>query len=636
MSSFTRFATCLALALAAGRWVRADEQAGAPTISQFVKMRSPTSVDIAKDGTTYFIFDPEGVRQLYTVAPGTMQRDAKKLTDFVDGISSYSLSYDDQWLAITAAEGGNEQTALYLMNVASGELKTLYKDPTKVYGGPLWRRDSKVLAYRANDVSKADFYVYLHDLGSGESQRVFERPGSNAAVDFNSDGTRLVVMKENSAAYSQLFEIDLKSGAIREFTPAGEQWSFDPVGYGPDDKTFVVVSNYRGDRKQLQAIDLAEGKVKLLLTDFADRDVDFATFNRDRTRFALSVNEDGYGTLQIRNYPDCTPFINPPIPRGVVGNVGLKYGKLLYSLSNAKTPAVAYVASPTQMPQPLTEADTQGIDVSKFALPQLIHYKSFDGLEIPAFLYLPPGSEPRPSGSDSGRKPIPFIVQYHGGPEGQYRPVFAGPPQYFLLKGFGIIAPNVRGSSGYGTKYLEMDNYKNRMDSVRDGIWAAKWLIDNGYSKPKMIGAWGGSYGGYMVMATITEAPEIFGAACDVVGIVNMQTFLEQTKDYRRKLREVEYGPLTDAEFLKSISPIYKVDKIDTPLLIAHGLNDPRVPIGEALQIANELRRRHKPVDLLIFPDEGHGFVKEKNRLLYYDTAAAFFERYLHGSTGTE
>jgi dipeptidyl aminopeptidase/acylaminoacyl peptidase len=156
--------------------------------------------------------------------------------------------------------------------------------------------------------------------------------------------------------------------------------------------------------------------------------------------------------------------------------------------------------------------------------------------------------------------------------------------------------------------------------------------LDSGYSDKRMIAAWGGSYGGFMTMAVITEAPEYFGAACDVVGIVNFETFLEGTKDYRRALREVEYGPLTDREFLKTISPIYKIDRIDMPLMLAHGLNDPRVPIGEAMQVAVALKKRGIDVEELYFPDEGHGFAKEENRLLYYEELAKFLEEHLKKS----
>jgi dipeptidyl aminopeptidase/acylaminoacyl peptidase len=311
--------------------------------------------------------------------------------------------------------------------------------------------------------------------------------------------------------------------------------------------------------------------------------------------------------------------------RGIVGGVSFSGDSLVFSLSNARTPSTIYrwsLATTQVPPHPLTRADTQGIDVSRFRLPELIRYPTFDGaIEVPAFLYLPEGHQP-------GR-PIPFIVSYHGGPEGQYRPYFSRYFQYFLSRGFGVLAPNVRGSSGYGKRYLEMDNYKKRLDSVRDGVWAARWLVKQGYSKPGMIGAYGGSYGGFMTVAAVAQAPDLFGAACDVVGIVNFKTFLERTKDYRRHLREAEYGPLSDPAFLESISPIHLVDRITTPMLIAHGRNDPRVPLHEAEQLHAALRARKRPVELLVFDDEGHGFRKEKNRIVFYETLADFFERHL-------
>ena len=360
------------------------------------------------------------------------------------------------------------------------------------------------------------------------------------------------------------------------------------------------------------------------------REVDYATLNDDRTVLAVVVNEEGYAALHLRRANDFSPVRGPQMGKGVVGNIRFDGSAMLYSLDNANTPGLIYRWDLNQPDKPavaLTTAETQGIDVSKFLLPELVQYPSFDGTKIPAFMYLPPMYK-------KGDK-IPFIVQYHGGPEGQYRPSFNRSFQYFLSRGYGVIAPNVRGSSGYGKAYIEADDYKNREKSVKDGVYAAKYVIDQGYSEKKKVAAWGGSYGGFMTMAAITEAPELFGAACNVVGIVNFKTFLEQTKDYRRALREVEYGPLSDPDFLKSISPIHKVDKIDTPLMLAHGLNDPRVPVGEAMQIAVALKKRGKDVEELYFPDEGHGFAKEENRLLYFEQLAKFFDRHLgSGRTG--
>jgi dipeptidyl aminopeptidase/acylaminoacyl peptidase len=208
--------------------------------------------------------------------------------------------------------------------------------------------------------------------------------------------------------------------------------------------------------------------------------------------------------------------------------------------------------------------------------------------------------------------------------------------QYLLSEGFGVIQPNVRGSAGYGREFVMMDDYKKRWDSVRDGVEAAAWLVKNGYATPGKISTYGGSYGGFMAVACIvedqsrvdagTQKERLFGAGINVVGIVNVKTFLEQTSGYRRKLREVEYGPLSDPEFLKSISSIHKIDKINVPMMIAHGLNDPRVPVGEAMQLAIGLMKRGATPVQFYAPDEGHGFQKLENRLLFSKTMSRFLK----------
>jgi dipeptidyl aminopeptidase/acylaminoacyl peptidase len=261
-----------------------------------------------------------------------------------------------------------------------------------------------------------------------------------------------------------------------------------------------------------------------------------------------------------------------------------------------------------------------GIDPSLFVEPTLIKYKSFDGLEIPAFLYLPP---------DYQGKPIPFVIDVHGGPESQFRPGFVRNFQYLLLNGYGVFAPNIRGSSGYGKEYVMLDNYKKRLDSIKDVAEGAKWLIKNGYTTKDRLAIKGGSYGGYVVMAALTEFPDLFAAGIDEVGIVNFVTFLENTKTYRRELRESEYGPLTDKEFLESISPIHKVDKVKAALLVIHGENDPRVPVDEARQVIEAMRAQGGEVDSLIFSDEGHGIAKLSNRLVAYRKMVDFLDQHL-------
>lgn len=617
---------CALLVGAGCLWVaaRTAYAADPPGIAQFIKMRWPSNVRVGPDGTTFFLHDPDGIRQLYRLWAGDPQKNAVKLTRFPDGIDGYELSDDGRWAAVTTSIGGSEQSDLILVFTARKTWRKLKVDPKVVYGSILWRRDSQALAYHANDESPADFHIYLYGVNSYEHIKVMGGEGYHYPADFSGDGNRLVIGKYHSASYSQLLEWSSSTGEVREITPEGEKWSFDPIGHTADDSTFLVNTDYRGDLKAIHSIDLATGEIKPVLPDLRGHEIDFAVLNPERTVLAVGVNEDGYRTLHLRDAMDFTPIKTPKIAKGIVGNVAFAGTDLLYSLSNANTPGVVYrwnITRPGSAPVAITQADTQGIDVSKFRLPKLVHYPSFDGKSIPAFLYLPSDYKP-------GKK-IPFLVSYHGGPESQFRPGFNRAFQYFLSKGYGIIAPNVRGSSGYGKAYVEADNYRNRHKSVKDGVWAAKYVISQGYTQPRKVAAWGGSYGGFMTMAVITEAPELFGAACNVVGIVNFQTFLEQTGAYRRRLREAEYGPLSDPAFLKSISPIYKVDKITTPLMLAHGMNDPRVPVGEAKQVAAALKKRGVEVEELYFPDEGHGFAKEANRLVYYERLAKFFDKHL-------
>jgi dipeptidyl aminopeptidase/acylaminoacyl peptidase len=340
--------------------------------------------------------------------------------------------------------------------------------------------------------------------------------------------------------------------------------------------------------------------------------------------------------------PSFEPVPLPKMEPGVVSVRKLEKDFIVYTLSNARSPGISYrcdlaVAPPTA--RELTTPDAQGIDIKSFSLPQLIKYKSsLDGLEIPAFLYLPPKYE--------AGKPIPFIVHYHGGPEGQSRPGYSNLTQYLLAEGFGVLEPNVRGSAGYGRSYLMLDDYKKRWDSVRDGVDAAEWLIEKGFAQPGKIATSGGSYGGFMSVACLIEDQErvdagkrkerCFGAGVDVVGITNLKTFLEKTAGYRRKLREVEYAPLSDPDFLASVSAMNRIDKIQVPLFIAHGFNDPRVPVEEAMQMAIALKDaavaakdpRRMP-QLFIAPDEGHGFAKLDNRLLYTSRMVAFLKEKL-------
>jgi dipeptidyl aminopeptidase/acylaminoacyl peptidase len=626
---------------------RATAQPGTDesTVARFMKIRTPASPHITRDGTLYVRDWPNGIWQLYRVEGKEARPDSKMtaLTDFADGLSGYSVSDDGSRILLLHSTGGNEQTQISYLDPKTGSIKPLVHNPKVQHGLNLWLRDDSGFVYTANDDSPTDFHVYRYDFKDGKKTKLLARTGSWSAQDVTDDASRYLIGEYRSSSDSSLYELDAKTGKLTDHTlkPEGSTASVGVVGYMPGESAILFESDLENGMKKLFLKDLKTGQITKPISELDGFEVDQAGMNRERTLLAVVTNEDGYGVLHVYTLPNFTAVPLPTIEKGVIGVNNLRGNHLLYTLNNARTPGLAFAAEIVQ-PQAagkpaarqVTFADDQGIDLSTFTLPELIKYKSFDGLEIPAFVYLP-------SNHKKGT-PIPFIVNYHGGPEGQFRPGFDRTVQYLLSEGFGVIQPNVRGSSGYGRAFLMMDDYKKRWDSVKDGVAAAQWLVDNKLSAPGMMCTYGGSYGGFMSVACLVEDQNIvdagtrkdrlFGAGINVVGIVNMKTFLEQTAGYRRKLREVEYGPLSDPDFLATISSINFVDKINVPMYIAHGFNDPRVPVGEAMQLASALKDKAAKGDhrinphLFIAPDEGHGFAKLNNRLYHNEYMAKFLK----------
>lgn len=639
-----------------------------PDIEQFMRIRVPGAVSLTADGTMYVRDWPDGVYQIYRVEPedgrlpvagpgATMTR----LTSFKDGASSYSVSPDGSRILLQAAEGGNENDQIF--QILPGEIsasdagkdvsalvKPILTKPKVVHSLNTWLRNADGFVYTANDQSPEDFYIYTWVFSGptgGTSTRVLGEKGNWGCGDVTQDASRMLVGQYRSASDASIYELDVATGKLNDLTPKvandptnpGGTVSIEVVGYLPGEKAILYTCDAEAGNMRLFMRDLTSGAISKPIPALDGVEVESAGINRERTYLTVTTNEAGYAVPHLYRLPSFEPIELPAIERGVVYG-GVRHDRFLYTINNARTPGLAFAWNiPTKgeagdSPRQISEADNQGIHLQTFPLPELVTYKSFDGLEISAFVYMPPGVE--------AGKAIPFVVNYHGGPEGQFRPYFDRVSQYLVSQGFGVIQPNVRGSVGYGRAFQMMDDYKKRWDSVRDGVAAAKYLVDRGLAKPGKIATWGGSYGGFMAVACLVEdseaatrenRPAYFGAGIKMVGIVNLKTFLEQTSGYRRALREAEYGPLTDPEFLLSVSPLMRSDQIKVPMFLEHGLNDPRVPVGEALQLAVALQNRavagepNVEPELLIFPDEGHGIAKLDNRLLYARRMSAFLKR---------
>ncbi len=599
-----------------------------PDIATFLQIGGSSPSGVSWDGKDiYFTTSMSGVSQVYRL---TAEGWPYQLSTFEDGIDFFTLSYNGELAIVGASIGGSEQSQLYLMDTKTGRTLQLTSFEDIQLGSVAWARDDRSIYYRSNEENGQDFFLYNMDIDAGVAQKIFGDTtgavrGYNAIFDISQDGTKMVVGNFTSNVNNDLYVLDLPTGEYKKLNDDDKDVYYGSVTIMPDNETIWLTCNNNDDGIQrLAKTTVSSGKIEWVNDGWIDpaREIDAFGFSRDYKKMYAAINTDGFIRAQFRDAETLEELPSPPLDGIITLGGSDKNGNVYFSFNGPTRAPDVWKWNPfTQELTQLTFSIYAGIDREIFQQPTLVRYKSFDGLEIPAFLYLPPNYV---EGTE-----IPFIVHAHGGPESQYQPYFLRNVQYLLLNGYGILAPNPRGSSGYGREYLNLDNYQNRKHSLMDYKAGVEYLIERGYTKPGMIGIRGGSYGGYVVLGMITEYPEMFSAAIDIVGIANFKTFLENTRAYRRALRESEYGPLSDPEFLTSISPIHKADQIVTPLLVVHGVNDPRVPIGEARQIIAAVQANGGTVDSLIFADEGHGSGKRSNTIMEYRKQVEFFDRHL-------
>jgi len=595
-----------------------------PDIATFLNIGACSPAGNSWDGRdVYFYSSMSGASQVYRLLDSGWPY---QLTTFEDGIDFFALSYGGTMAVVGASVGGDENSQLYLMDVKTGRLVQLTEKPKVQYGSVTWSHDDRKIYYRSNEENGRDFFIYRMDVATGSSGKIFDgAPGYNAVADLSKDDTKLIVTNYTSNANNDLFLVDLSTGKWQALTKDKKEVLYQSPTLLPDNQTIWLTCNDNKDgMSRLATMTVGKPKVTFVNDGWLETkwECEGMGFSRDYNYQFAVTNEDGYSKLHLREFETRKPLRTPPL-EGMYGYGGsTENGDFLLSLSSATRAPDVWTWNPHSGAwKQLTHSIYAGIDRELFREPKLIHYPSFDGLMIPAFLYLPPDYVEG--------QPVPFVIDAHGGPESQFQPGFIRNFQYMMLNGYGILAPNVRGSSGYGLEYMNLDNYKNRKNSLKDYKAGADWLVENGYTKPGMMGIRGGSYGGYVALGMITEYPDLFSAAIDIVGIANFKTFLQNTAEYRRTLREAEYGPLSDPDFLDSISPIHKSHLIRTPLLVVHGANDPRVPVGEARQILAAVAENGIAVDSLIFADEGHGSGKRVNTIAEYRKHVEFFDRFL-------
>jgi dipeptidyl aminopeptidase/acylaminoacyl peptidase len=610
-----------------------------PSIARYLNARAAYWPTFSSDGRHLaFLTDITGLPQVWRVAvPAERGEPAwpDQLTFGSDRVMDvcYSPLPGDQRLVFSRDLGGNENAQLYLLPAGGSEAAALTEGhETAMHTFGAWSRDGQRILFAANRRDAGLFDLYVQEL-DGAVQLVWqnETPGYLTNVHFSPHGDRAVVTRTQSSFHHELFEVDLSSGSARPLLAREEDVRYVACEYAADGRSLYLNTDLGADYLYIARLDLDTRQVETLVAP--DRDCEAMYLSPGGGSLAYAINVDGARQIHVLDLDsgatrECPLAADAP---GQLADGRLTFSpegeRLAFAFTSATRTADVYVWDvKSGAVFPATRSSHGGIRVDSFVAPELVHYPTFDRgpdgetRQIPAWFYTPAEGEP----------PYPVVVVVHGGPESQYSPGFNPVVQYLLASGYAVLAPNVRGSTGYGKVYSHLDDVEKRMDSVADLAHAADWLRERPTIDGDRVVVYGGSYGGFMVLSALTTYPDLWRAGVDIVGISSLATFLENTSDYRRAHREAEYGSLDhDRAFLEEIAPIRHVDRIRAPLMVIHGANDPRVPLSEAEQLVEALKAREVPVEFLVFDDEGHGLVKLENKLVAYPAIVAFLEGYV-------
>jgi len=534
--------------------------------------------------------------------------------------------------------GGSEFWQLYAFDLAT-RTTTLLTDGKSRNENPVWSHDGAQLAYSSTVRNGTDTDVWVMNPASGEKKAVVTDGGNWTATDFSPDGRQLLVQQFVSINEVHPGVVDLASGKLTRFPVDGGKAAFGAFRFAPDGSGVYFTSDEGSEFVGLRFHDFASKKI-VPLSASIPWDVEEFALSADGRRIAFVSNEDGFGVLHVldgatrKELPLPALPALPALPRGVIAGVEFSPDgrRVAFAVNSATSPSDVYTLDLADGGVARwTESEVGGLDASTFAAPSLVRFPSFDKdrgkpRTIPALYY-------RPAAAKSRNGKFPVVIQIHGGPESQARPVFSADIQFLVDQlGIAVLVPNVRGSAGYGKTYLKLDNGYKREDSVKDIGALLDWIGRQPELDAARVAVQGGSYGGYMALASMTHYDARLRAGVDVVGISNFVTFLGNTESYRRDLRRAEYGDERDGKmkaFLEKISPTTNARSITIPLFVAAGANDPRVPASEGQQIADTVRGNGGEVWFLEYKDEGHGFRKKSNIDYFRAATMRFWQRFL-------
>jgi dipeptidyl aminopeptidase/acylaminoacyl peptidase len=597
-----------------------------PTFAQFAAVRrySPTLSFSPDGGEVAYSTNTSGQFNLWRQpSAGGYPHQLTFYTD--ETVRQVEWSPDGQTILYTADQHGDEFHQLHVIPARGGVAAQLTNAPGVQHylADVAWSPDGRWIAYAGNDRSPTDQDVLIQEVASGEVRRLIAREGLFQPVAWSPDGSLLTVVDVRSNTDMDVHLLTVADGSLRHLTPHEDQVKYLPGAWAADGSGFYLLTDEGREFTGLAFFDLKAGQFRWIETP--DWDVEAVEVTADGHYLAWVVNEEGYSRFYLRDLATQALVETSGLPAGVIVPLlrfalnGTKLGLLLARPDHATEIFVLDVA--TRAWTQITHSMLGGLDASGLVRPTVVHYASHDGRQIPAFLYRPAGA---------GR--VPVVLSIHGGPEAQERPtyMYSGLYQYLLSRGIGVLATNIRGSTGYGKTYQRLIHRDWGGAELGDLEAAAQYLRGLDWVDPARIGVFGGSFGGFATLSCVTRLPDYWAAAVDIVGPSNLITFAKAVPPTWRRFMTTWVGdPETDAEFLLSRSPISYVDQVKTPLFIIQGAKDPRVVKGESDQMVEQLRARGVAVRYDVYEDEGHGFTKRPNELKGFGDTAAFLEQYL-------
>jgi dipeptidyl aminopeptidase/acylaminoacyl peptidase len=578
----------------------------------------------APDGASIaFLSNLTGVPQIFIVP--TTGGWPVQVTTGNDPVSALAWSPRGDLIAYAVAPGGGLNTQVYVVAPDGTGVRRLTTGAKENNSFGAWTEDGTALTLSSNERDAASFDAYVVDVTSGRKTLVARIGGVGGLGGVTRDGRRSVLSKTRSRGDNDLFLVDLaRKTEVLLTRHAPPAQFFGQIA--SDGKAVYLGSNNERDRVAFGRIPIAADGTPgafQVIAERGDAELDGLAVSRDGATAAISWNAGGRNQLAFVELATGRSTPAGALPDEIAG--GLTFSRdgkrLAMTIGGATRPTDIWVLDvASKKSWQVTWSPHPGVQLAALQRPELVTFQAHDGLALSGWLY-------RPSGTGAA---APYVISFHGGPEGQERPTFHGDYQALLGQGIGVFAPNVRGSSGSGKAFVNLDNGERRLESLKDIKACVDFLVGQRIANPRKIGVMGGSYGGYLTMAALTEYPELFAAGANLFGIVNFVTFFAHSEPWMAAISTIEYGdPKTQKDLLDKLSPIHKIDRIKAPLLVLHGANDTNVPVIEAEQTVAALKQRGLPVEYILFPDEGHGWRKTANRIASTVGITKFFVKYL-------